>query len=106
MTNYKNDADFANEHAPEMERILARNLLKIVSIKPASRHQDQCEATDCIIATNIGEIAFRVRRERCNFADVTFRYQRLRNGIWVGGFEVDKILGGYCRAYLYAWQRR
>lgn len=108
MTAYQFDREFADEHEPELRQILERNLIRLVSLRPATENEDRRQATDYVVETSIGELAFRVRRDRCNFRDITLRYRRRthRGAKWTGGYEVDKLLGGYCRAYLYAWERR
>jgi hypothetical protein len=108
VSAWEADRDWAAGYEPELRTILARNLIHLVSLSPANEQQDTRQATDYIVSTSIGEIAFRVRHERCNFRDVTFRYRRrrTRDAPWKGGYEVDKLINGHCRAYLYAWVRR
>lgn len=105
MSEWRYDAEFADELSPAMDAILKRNFIRLISVERASFQQDTREATDRILVTNLGEIAYRARRKRCGFRDVTFRYRRRVAGRWQPGYEVDKILAGYGRAYLYVWER-
>jgi len=104
---WEQDLAWADGFRSRLEAIVAGNAGRIVSIRRASEEEDQHHATDCVVTVETGEIALRVRRPNCAFRDLTLRFRRRPWGALAldpqRGYEVDKILGGFARWYLYAW---
>lgn len=109
MTAWEHDRDWADQSVPDLEAVFARCAIRLISLQRASQSEDTRKATDFNAVTNLGPVAVRVRREDCRHRDLTLRYRRrpwgIRNARFQRGYEVDKILDGHARLYLYAWVR-
>lgn len=103
--SYERDRDWAYQYVPDATAILARATIKLLSVELSSDHLDRKQATDLVVTTDIGQVAWRARREGCEYRDLTLRYRRRHTpaDAWRRGFEVDKIMGGFARHYLYSW---
>lgn len=109
MGDWRSDKEWADGYQPDVEAILARNAARFIRVERAPWTQDVKEATDFKIVTDKGDVAWRIRRE-CRYRQLTLRLRRrpwgVLNAEFHRGYEVDKILRGYARWYLYAWIRR
>lgn len=101
------DKEWADQYVPEATAILRRNAIKLLRVDLASEQMDMKQAVDLVITTDVGQIAWRVRRQDCRHRDLTLRFRRRPWGNprvgWKRGYEVDKIIGGYATHYLYSW---
>lgn len=107
MSGWRADAKWADGYVPEVKAILTRNAIHFQSFERASAEQDQRQATDFVAVTQRGAIAVRVRREDCEFRDLTIRVARRAHpdALWCRGYEADKLIDGWGAAYLYCWVR-
>jgi hypothetical protein len=105
VTGWHADRDWAYQYWPEASAILSRFAINALTVELASDQLDRKQATDLVITTSTGPVAWRARRPDCRHRDLTLRYRRRANPTepWVSGFEVDKILAGFARYYLYTW---
>lgn len=103
------DWNWADEREPLIENAVRSVGGKIINIKVAERSKDLEKATDYIIQIKSGEIACRVRRPKDRhgnniyetYGDVTFRCSR-PSGVKT---EIQKLIEGFARWYLYAWTK-
>lgn len=95
----KRDWDFANLYLPEAFNVLRVNASYLVSFEIAPRDIDLKEMGDIVLSSNMGYIAFRVRRPDVTWRDLTIRCRRT-SGVET---EIHKIRNGLGRWYLYAW---
>lgn len=93
------DWDFANLYLPEAFNTLRRNAQFLVSFDIAPRDIDLKEVGDIVLSSNMGHVAFRVRRPNVQYRDLTIRSRRLSRA----ETEIDKIRKGFGAWYLYAW---
>lgn len=107
MPDYAGDREWADGYWPEIRRIIQANAGAIISIDPADEEADATQATDAVVTCDTGSVAVRCRRDNCRWRDLTLRYRRCAWGVvefgLQRGYEVDKILGGFGRWYLYCW---
>jgi len=103
MTDWQRDKRWADQHLPEIERVIRSVAADIISIDVASDLADQSFATDYIVKVAAGDVACRIRRWQhwLRFHDFTLRCWR-PSGVET---EFAKIRKGYGRWYLYAWAK-
>lgn len=94
------DWGWADGYLPEIRRILTVDAMHLFTFRVASYQQDVKQATDMLVTAN-GEmaIAVRIRRDYCQWRDLTIRAWR-HSGVTT---ELDKIKDGHGDYYLYAW---
>lgn len=95
----QHDWDWANQYMPEAFSVLKQNANFLVSFEIAPRDIDLKEVGDIVFSSNMGHVAFRVRRPGVAFRDLTLRYRRSSGA----QTEIHKIRSGFGRWYLYAW---
>lgn len=95
----RNDWDWANQYIPEAFNVLRQNAGFLVSFEIAPENIDLKEVGDIVLSSNMGHIAFRVRRPNVSHRDLTIRCKRI-SGVET---EIHKIRAGFGRWYLYAW---
>lgn len=104
---WEQDKGWADGFGEQIRSILQRNVGQMVSVRSATDDEDAQRATDLVVTLDTGDVALRVRRDDCRFRDLTLRYRRRPWGAlehpFVDGYEVDKIIEGYARWYLYLW---
>lgn len=106
MLDWERDKKWADGYGPQIAQILAENLGRIATVRTATDDEDATRATDLVVELDRGDVALRVR-SATRFRDLTLRYRRRPWGIvemdLQRGYEVDKILDGFARWYLYVW---
>lgn len=93
------DWDYSNLHLPEAFNVLRQNASFLVSFEIAPENIDLKEVGDIVLSSNMGHIAFRVRRPNVDHRDLTIRCKRI-SGVET---EIHKIRAGFGSWYLYAW---
>lgn len=91
---------WADDHLNEVNRIVRNVAGKIIEIQAADPERDRREGVDYEVKVVSGNVACRIRRaDRYPFRDLTLTLSRPSGATP----EVDKILSGSVRWYLYAW---
>lgn len=95
----RNDWDFADMYLPAAFNVLRENASFLVSFEVAPSSIDLKEMGDIVLSSNMGYVAFRVRRPNVDYRDLTIRARRGTGA----ETEISKIRKGLGRWYLYAW---
>lgn len=95
---WQQDKGWADSYLSEIEAIITHVAGKMISLRIASPRQDREQATDYVAIVSEGEIACRLRRST-QWRDFTLRLSRPSGA----PTEVEKILSGWGRWYLYGW---
>ena len=95
------DWEWSDAHLEEVIDILKANSMHMLSIKLATPDEDMSRSTDLVMTVEGGNVAVRVRRQKYHstFRDLTIRAWR-SSGVKT---ELQKIIDGFGRWYLYAW---
>lgn len=100
MGSFEEQKTWADGHIDQINDVVRKLVGKIIDIVPTSPERDRTEAIDYEIKVPTGDIACRIRRaEHCYSRDLTVTTLRPSGAIP----EVQKILQGCARWYLYAW---
>lgn len=98
--SWHHEKEWADGHREAIERVVRAVAHHIVEITPSSFQDDTEHAIDYDISLSAGAMACRIRRdETCPYRDLTMTTSRPSGA----RCEVDKVLGGTVRWYLYAW---
>jgi hypothetical protein len=105
MSGWTVDRDWAYQYWPMASQILARFAINAIRVDLADDQLDRKQATDLVITTTTGAVAWRARRSDCRYRDLTLRYRRRASPTseWHDGFEASKIAAGFADFYLYTW---
>lgn len=99
----QDDKDWADQFEPELKGILlehvGQNLGRFIELLRAPEFDDLHRATDMVIRITGGDVAVRVRRPEILWREWTVRKSRPSGR----ETEVEKILAGFARWYLYCW---
>jgi len=92
---------WADGYLPQIQRVIREVAPQLITIRVSTRSEDVHQASDYVVVTEQGSIGCRVRRPHTweRYGDVTFR-SKVRG---TRKTEIDKILEGWGRWYLYAW---
>lgn len=106
-SNYTQTRRFADSKDEQMIKIVEMHLIWEhntinVDIQIADEYKDTKECTDLIatIDNKQYDIAMRVRNKKYKYRDLTIRTQTNAHGIT----EIDKLLAGYGKYYIYGWE--
>lgn len=97
MKPWERDHHWAMQFWPEIEAAIRSIAGKIVTVRLASEHEDQKQATDLVVTCEAGTIALRVRDVQKAKEDATFRSWRA-SGVET---ELAKIQSGWGRWFMY-----
>lgn len=102
MGSFQEEKTWASGHLDEINRVVRQLVGKIIDIVPTDLERDQRDAIDYEIKVWSGDVACRIRRaERCPYRDLTMTALRPSGATP----EIQKVLEGRVRWYLYAWAR-
>jgi hypothetical protein len=91
---------WADDHINAINDVVRSMAHKIITITPSSFHRDTEEAIDYDIQISSGAMVCRIRRAAtCPYRDLTMTTHRPSGA----RPEVEKVLDGKVRWYLYAW---
>lgn len=94
------DKAWADNHLNCVNEVIRSVAGRIITIEESPLHQDMHEAIDYKVEVASGEVACRIRRAaRCHYRDLTMTANRPSGN----RSEIEKILQGSVRWYLYAW---
>lgn len=96
--SFRDNWTFQLGYYPAVEAILKKNAQYFVNVSIATPDQDMKQATDFVVVIDGGEIAVRIRRDKCKWRDLTIR--STNRGYKT---EIHKIRDGWARYYLYCW---
>jgi hypothetical protein len=95
---FKENFNWQKHYAYAFRDILHQNISHLLDIREATFVEDTGEATDFVIEVKGGTVAARVRRDNCDYRELTIRCYS--SGAKT---EIHKIREGFGRWYLYCW---
>lgn len=96
--SFRDNWTFQLGYYQAVKTILKNNAQHFVSVSIATPDQDMKQATDFVVVIDGGEIAVRIRRDKCKWRDLTIRSTNRGHKT-----EIHKIRDGWARYYLYCW---
>mgnify|MGYP000417957347 CR=1 FL=1 len=101
QNSYTGNRLWSDSFTDQVVEILRANAMHMLTIRVATPEEDMHRSTDLVITVEGGDVAVRIRRASylSRYRELTLRSYNV-NGAKV---ELQKIIEGFGRWYLYAW---